>query len=447
MKRNIQIDEFEKFLREKSDQYKLYPSDKIWNNINRSVHSGRKWPYIILTLFVFLGSAVFVDYETFNYVIPGKKTASAFIISNTTPQISQLNNNTVGSQNNVAEKNNRLIKENTAPVKQSANKLLVVQKQSATTINDDDSSVNETTASNDNNYAENDDIYNHTAIAKNVLAANIPPLKKNDVKDAEKETAVRKVVLWAGEAFKKSKVGLQISFSPTVSYRRLTSGLSEITDIFREIPYRNGEQSTPVNKLVNHKPAIGAEAGAHITYKLTNNFTLRGGLQVNYSRYQVSAFDSKPEQTTLALQGNHGRVDSVNLISPYRNYSGAGASWLNNEYLQISMPIGFEWTVLGNKSPLKWNVGASAQPVYNFANNVYLLSTDFEHYVQDPALIRKWNINAAVETFVSYDMGSFKWQVGPQFRYQLMSSYKSQYPIKEYMVDFGFKIGLIKTIR
>jgi len=123
---------------------------------------------------------------------------------------------------------------------------------------------------------------------------------------------------------------------------------------------------------------------------------------------------------------------------------GSSSSWLNNEYLQISLPVGFEWSVLGNET-LKWNIAANAQPVYNFANNVYLLSTDFKYYVQDPSLIRKWNINAGIETFVSYDMGSFKWQVGPQLRYQLMSSYKNAYPIKEYLVDFGFKIGVTKT--
>lgn len=447
MKRNIQIDEFEKFLREKSDQYKLYPSDKIWSNINRSVHSGRKWPYIILTLFLFLGSAVFVDYKAFNYVIPGKQSIATLTNNNQKAQISQLAGSaTTIKQKKSTDKNGIAINETPAYNKQTtAKKTLILQKQVIATNTDED----EASSTGGNKiYSGYDNIYTlaNNSIAKNTLNIN-PLVSRNNIEKNEEEENKVKKVLWAGEAFKKSKFSWQISFSPTISYRRLTSGLSEITSVFRGVPYSNVEQHTPVNKLVNHKPAIGAEVGANVIYKLANNFVIRGGLQLNYSRYQVSAFDSKPELTTLALQGNNGMVDSVSLISPYKNYSGAGASWLNNEYLQISMPIGLEWTVLGSNSPLKWNVGASAQPVYNFANNVYLLSTDFKHYVQDPSLIRKWNINAGVETFVSYDMGSFKWQVGPQFRYQLQSSYKKEYPIKEYMVDFGFKIGVIKTIR
>ena len=206
------------------------------------------------------------------------------------------------------------------------------------------------------------------------------------------------------------------------------------------------QKSTSVDNLVTHKPAVGAEVGANVIYKLTDNFILRAGLQLNYSRYQLRAYASKPEQTTLAVVSNPLGTDSINVISTLQNLNGNGSSWFNNEYFQVSLPVGFEWGVLGN-STLKWNIAASAQPVYNFANNVYLLSTDFKRYGQEPSLIRKWNINAGVETYVSYNMGSFKWQAGPQLRYQLMSSYKSEYPVKEYLVDFGFKIGVTKTIR
>ncbi|MCC6287617.1 MAG: hypothetical protein IT249_07005 [Chitinophagaceae bacterium] len=445
MKRNIQIDEFEKFLREKSDQYKLYPSDKIWNNINRSVHSGRKWPYIILTLFAFLGSAVFVDYKTFNYVIPGKKTHAEYTLNNTPSNNIVLSRKAIAAQNNDADNFSETsnVKQTPAPVISKTKNSRMMFAETHTVITNPQNNQSDLA---DNTYTDYTDIQHSINKIKNTVTST-PPVSKNKPEEKhEEENKVRKI-LWAGEAFKKSRFNWQLSFSPTVSYRRLTSGLSEITDVFRGIPYSNGEKNTSVDKLVNHKPAIGAEVGVGVTYRLAKNFILRGGLQLNYSRYQVSVFDSKPEMTTLALHGNNGTIDSVSRISPYQNYAGIGASWLNNEYMQISMPVGFEWTVLGSNSALKWNIGASAQPVYNFANNVYLLSTDFKHYVQDPSLIKKWNINAGIETFVSYDMGSFKWQVGPQFRYQLTSSYKKQYPIKEYMVDFGFKIGVTKTIR
>ena len=54
----------------------------------------------------------------------------------------------------------------------------------------------------------------------------------------------------------------------------------------------------------------------------------------------------------------------------------------------------------------------------------------------------RWNVNTAVETFVNYSTGRISWQVGPQVRYQLLSSFIDKYPVKENLFDFGLKIGL-----
>jgi hypothetical protein len=35
-----------------------------------------------------------------------------------------------------------------------------------------------------------------------------------------------------------------------------------------------------------------------------------------------------------------------------------------------------------------------------------------------------------------------KWQVGPQVRYQLLSSFVSKYPVKENLFDFGMRVGV-----
>jgi hypothetical protein len=443
MQRNIHIDESEKFLREKADQYKLYPSDKVWSNINRSIHPRRKWPYVALTLFLLLGTAVFVDYNGYNYVLPGKNV----ITQTSTSPSSNIEPAYISTKNNSSVKKAIAENENSPVSAQIHNKQLTVNtttieasspstEQIKIFVNKPDTKAG--TASDDN--------YNNvTAAFLKALNDKKSIITKKKARDVQDEEPVRKV-LWKGEAFKKSKFKWQISFSPTVSYRKLTSGLSQVTDIFRGVPYSNVQGNTSVNSLVTQKPAIGAEVGANLVYKLSDNFVIKGGLQFNYSRYQLKAYSSKPQIATVALDNNRGGTDSLSFISTMENHEGRGSSWYNNEYLQISLPVGFEWSVLGN-SNFKWNIGASAQPVYNFANNVYLLSTDFKHYVQDPSLIRKWNINAAMETFISYDMGSFKWQIGPQLRYQLMSSYRSEYPIKEHMVDVGFKIGITKTLK
>lgn len=438
MERNNHIDEFDEFLKEKTDQYKMYPSDQVWNNIHHSLHSRRKWSYISLTLLLLLGTAVLIDYN----------------IQNTLSINKVLTFNT-GTNKNVIEPDvsrniNPSIKGNSSSANVDVDKKITRKDISSSSILKSPAlHVNQLLPANDNsNYTESEN-YEMPVSDKLPGQINTKPVTKPMLipdEDLVNEEAKVNKVLWGGEAFKKSRFEWQLFFSPTVSYRKLTSNISEVTDVFKGVPYAITQKSTSVNHLVTHKPAIGAEVGANAVYKLSENFKLRAGLQLKYSRYQLSAYAAKPEETTLAVISNANRTDSINVISTLQNFSGNGSSWFNNEYFQVSVPVGFEWSVLGN-SVLNWNVAASAQPVYNFANNVYLLSTDFKRYGQDPSLIRKWNVNAGVETYVSYSMGSFKWHAGPQLKYQLMSSYKKEYPVKEYLVDFGFKIGVTKTLR
>jgi len=96
---------------------------------------------------------------------------------------------------------------------------------------------------------------------------------------------------------------------------------------------------------------------------------------------------------------------------------------------------------------LKFNLAGSIQPTYIINNQSYMISSDLKNYAQAPALYRHFNMNTAVEAFVSFKTGSTKWSVGPQIRYQLLSSFKKEYPISEHLVDYGFKIGVTKTIK
>ncbi|MEO0000228.1 MAG: hypothetical protein RL766_274, partial [Bacteroidota bacterium] len=51
------------------------------------------------------------------------------------------------------------------------------------------------------------------------------------------------------------------------------------------------------------------------------------------------------------------------------------------------------------------------------------------------------------EASLNIQQGKFKWSVAPQFRYQMLSSFKDKYPIKENLTDLGIKVGIIRTIQ
>ena len=119
---------------------------------------------------------------------------------------------------------------------------------------------------------------------------------------------------------------------------------------------------------------------------------------------------------------------------------------LKNRFYQVSLPIGLDYKI-AEHGKLSWNVAASVQPTYTFDKEPFVVSTNFKDYADGSKLMRNWNVNGNVETYLSYKMGSVKWQVGPQFRYQFMPTMSQNYPIKEYLLNYGLKVGFTKAIK
>ena len=101
---------------------------------------------------------------------------------------------------------------------------------------------------------------------------------------------------------------------------------------------------------------------------------------------------------------------------------------------------------MGNEK-LQWNIGATIQPTFIVGGKNYLISSDKRNFVTDPSLLNKWNLNAGLETFISYKSNGLTWQVGPQFRTQLFSTNSKQFVIEERLVNYGIKLGVSKIIQ
>jgi hypothetical protein len=50
MDRNFHTDDFERLLREKSDEFRMYPSKRIWHSIYNNIHPGHKWPSVAMSI-------------------------------------------------------------------------------------------------------------------------------------------------------------------------------------------------------------------------------------------------------------------------------------------------------------------------------------------------------------------------------------------------------------
>ena len=61
MENEFYTDEFEQLLKEKSDQFSMYPSKRVWHSIYNNLHPSRRWPSVVISLF-FISSLMFIGY-------------------------------------------------------------------------------------------------------------------------------------------------------------------------------------------------------------------------------------------------------------------------------------------------------------------------------------------------------------------------------------------------
>ena len=245
---------------------------------------------------------------------------------------------------------------------------------------------------------------------------------------------------------KTGRTYLELSLSPTVSYRTMGG-----TDVGADKIYPLGINGMPPggpNTYVDHRPGFGFEADGSILYRLTRNLSVKGGLQFNFSRFPIKAYQESSGSATTTLQSPLGvMMDSVSStgMPMARANSNNYAVTVYNDYYQLSAPMGFELRVLGNER-LQFNLAATIAPSYLLNSSAYVLSSGYTKYDKKPASYRKLNFYAGAEAFLSYRVGNIRWQIGPEFRAQLLSSYNSKETISENLKSYGLKIGITKSI-
>ncbi|HEY4285456.1 MAG TPA: outer membrane beta-barrel protein [Puia sp.] len=239
---------------------------------------------------------------------------------------------------------------------------------------------------------------------------------------------------------------LQLTVSPTVNYRTLSGGDFGPGKFVPQAPV-SPLHLGDAQRYVDHSPAIGFQVGGSILYRVTRNLSIKGGLQFNFSQYKIKAYASNsPQQATIALSSYYGYIiDSLTSYTRVGNFGGRTQETYSNDYYQLSVPVGFELRVLGNER-LQFNIGATIQPSYLLNTNSYMLTSDYTGYTKEPSLFRHWNFNGGLEAFLTYKVGGIRLQAGPEFRYQLLSTYTNQYHINENLKGYGFKLGIVKEL-
>ncbi|HEY4155435.1 MAG TPA: outer membrane beta-barrel protein, partial [Puia sp.] len=239
----------------------------------------------------------------------------------------------------------------------------------------------------------------------------------------------------------------EIYISPTLNTRHLDGvDYHNVSQTIQNAPI-TVVRFANVNGFVDNTPAMGYDLGGNVLYRLSQSLSLKAGLQFSFSRYYINAYNSNQPQSSAALNSYFGYIaDSISNNSQGRNVAQKNPQHYQNKYYQLSMPVGIEWKVAG-KGRLQFHAGATIQPGYLLNRDAYVLSSDYSSYSKEPAALRKWNLNAGAEIFLSYRLGKIRWELGPMLRYQILSTYKDSYPLKENLMNYGIRLGFSKTIR
>jgi len=449
MEKRNELDAFEEFLLDEVNEHKMYPSGRVWNNIRTEVQGKRSWPaltIIALTVLSALTISTFIGTQktqTTSFLPPISKAAKntsnqekPFTTYHSSAQI-------IASKIVVANSVSRLIKP-------------VISKQIEQTAIATTSDAIENSANN----VSTDDASNSISeiTSKNIVAANT--ITTNDALNKYSDISLLPVIIQQQvnsdisnitatiSLQKKKKYSVQFYATPSASFRVLSD--QKVKELIQPsliaIPLASpGVQAPTFNQAVRHRPAVGLELGFALSYQVSNRLQFKTGLQLNIRQYQIETYESAANAATLSLL-NGSRVQTVSVMSSYNNSGGFRTAQLDNKIYQMALPIGLDYQLVRFKK-FGIHTQASIQPTYNINKNVYLLSTDYANYAAGNDYVRKWNINTSVGLQFSYQKGNTIWQLGPQIRYQTLPTYNNPYPIKENLIDYGFRIGWSKQFK
>jgi hypothetical protein len=483
MERNFNNREFEQFVKQNADQYRMFPSEKVWDGIDKALHNRRRWYGLGLALLLLLtgGGVTWVMITT-----PVNKLTQQSQLSQQAPQNQPAAVETATTEQLIIPATPGDVVEGPlvfnaprtttrprnaaapfqitvlAPVEEIHNRPFSIV--SSQPIREEFKMAEKNTVTDKDDRRRDLSQITELPVPQMDLSLYFPVISSIDT-EIEKETAtedekvktdapivatnqdvypmtIESVVNSYKKPVIKNKIEWQVYIAPTVSYRKLSENKSFLQSAAASGNVPAFAAYNEAKNVVTHKPDIGLELGVAAKYALGRSLKIRAGLQFNVSRYDIKAFTFPGEIATIALDAGAGN-NSISQETTYRTRSGSKANWLQNLYYSASLPIGLEmnFNERGKKSTY-FGMAGTIQPTYILNDHTYLLSTDYKNYVDVPSLVRHWNVSTSFETFISYSNGNVRWQIGPQVRYQLRSSFENRYPVKENLFDFGLKVGV-----
>jgi hypothetical protein len=439
-------DDFEKQLKDKADQFKMYPSDKVWNEVYSSLHTRRRrfvagMTVLIGSILILAGSQlIFPSQQANRHSIAAKINSPSKPVAGKDLQGFNTSGLVIADAANAKEsivQGNQLSQSpflisSAQSYRHSGSEEMIetLPEKMVTTKTSQPENLKASEAS--------DQSFHMSEITENLLSTrNIPAVNALDISPEKSATQLTHI--------RNDRFSWEIYITPTLNTHYLTGmDYQTMAQSMQSAPIMLVNVSN-VNGFVDNTPVLGYNLGGNILYKLSKNISVKAGLEFSFNRYYIKAYNTGSPQASVALNTYLGYIsDSLNSVQP--TGTDKNPQHYQNRYYQLSMPVGLEMKVAGN-SRVQLHMGVSLQPSYLLNTDAYVLSDDYKGYTKDAQAFRRWNLNVGAEAFISYGVGNIRWELGPQVRYQIFSTYKNSYPLKENMLNYGIRIGITKTIR
>ena len=484
MRNPLYNDDFEHYLQQQVNQHRMYPSDNVWRSIQNHLHGYKRWPALtFITIFVI--SALVVG--TVLTKPPAKTYLPSVIATATNVSANKLDNpdktsaETLEENLSVEQITRQTIatvieKINTDPFPEndlgSITQLNSALSHEAVLSNaldirqKDYNTINMVASAQVNKEATN--LFSSSSASPEVEVHGVifnPPPFSNLISASLRNMGQQKFtvsglnmpdhdfanLVVTSTAPQKTERGLsdfdfEFYLTPSISYRKLSDDMhGQMSKSYISAIPLDANYTIDANQVIRHRPAIGYEVGAAMGYRISDKFSLRSGFQFNVRQYNIDAYAYTSEPASITLFNNNTAV-TLNTLSAFRSIPGRNPITLKNRYYELSIPVGVDWRPI-MKGRISWGVAASIQPTYSFDKEPFIITSNLKNYADGSQIMRNWNINTNFETYFGYNIGTYRWQIGPQVRYQILPTMSSKYPIRERLIDYGLKVGFVKTLK
>ena len=422
-------DNFEQFLREATENFKMSPSVSVWNSVYNNIHPSKKSP----------SAAAFLVFMISFFIL---NSSNSIVFLQSKPKEKQIAVHIHKEQLLTYSIKSHETKKNTFSKKQYIYHAVIDNKTKAQinrAANNDESMLSTFENSNTIDFSD-------ITSQPNLQDSNLPQKFNQFVATSKNNDKLKtqKPFYISTKNKDESELSYQLYATSSVGY---SNGYRNTETEISNASTVQLQNVTDLNKTLRYMPEYNLEAGGAFLVNVTTSLRLKAGMQLNYTNYKLTNEEGTSDVVNSEINNTViNNVALVNEIQMLHSDVNAELKKYNSSTYEISIPLGTELELIGNHQ-LKWFAGATIQPSYIVGGYPGQNTNEMKSYLTEYGSgFRKWNVNTSFETFLSYKLpNGSRINAGPQFRYQLFSSYESKYLYNDKQYNIGLKLGISRN--